>query len=224
MSSAQTLPMLKRVLLVVGSVLLIDQIVKIYIKLNFRIGERFPVLKEVFEIHFIENKGMAFGMEIPSAWGKIALSLFRIVAVVVISLYLRRIIREGAHKGFVTCVALILAGAVGNIIDSAFYGMLFSTSSIVQAATLLPPDGGYAPFLHGDVVDMLHFTVKWPSWLGGNGINEIFPPIFNIADAAITVGVIWILIRQRVYFAKPEEEKSEEPEVAGNSEEGAVQA
>lgn len=196
--------MLRRNLLVILSVLLIDQISKLWIKLNFTIGERINVIDGFFEIHFIENTGMAFGMEIPGEWGKIILSTFRIVAVIVISIYLLRIIREKAHKGFITCVALILAGAIGNIIDSMFYGLLFGRSSFGRVAEFMPPDGGYAGFLKGNVVDMLHFTATWPEWMpfvDRPGI-EIFPPIFNVADSAITIGVFWILIRQKKYFAK----------------------
>lgn len=196
--------MLRRNLLVILSVLLIDQISKLWIKLNFTIGERINVIDGFFEIHFIENTGMAFGMEIPGEWGKIILSTFRIVAVIVISIYLLRIIREKAHKGFITCVALILAGAIGNIIDSMFYGLLFGRSSFGRVAEFMPADGGYAGFLKGNVVDMLHFTATWPEWMpfvDRPGI-EIFPPIFNVADSAITIGVFWILIRQKKYFAK----------------------
>jgi signal peptidase II len=196
--------MLRRNLLVILSVLLIDQISKLWIKLNFTIGERINVIDGFFEIHFIENTGMAFGMEIPGEWGKIILSTFRIVAVVVISIYLLRIIREKAHRGFITCVALILAGAIGNIIDSMFYGLAFGRSSFGRVAEFMPEGGGYAGFLKGNVVDMLHFTATWPEWMpfvDRPGI-EIFPPIFNVADSAITVGVFWILIRQKKYFAK----------------------
>jgi signal peptidase II len=125
-----------------------------------------------------------------------------------IAWYILGLIKTGAHKGFITSVALILAGAFGNIIDSAVYGLLFGRSTYTQVAGFMPADGGYAGFLKGFVVDMFHFTVKWPDWVpyfGGTGA-EIFPPIFNVADAAITVGVIWILIRQRAYF--PKEEKA----------------
>lgn len=199
--------MIKRILFVLTAVLLIDQLVKIWVKLSFTIGERILLIPGFFELHFIENTGMAFGMEIPGSWGKIALSLFRIVAVLVISLYLKRLIKDGAHKGFITCVTLILAGALGNIIDSALYGIIFSRSSFGELAEFMPLDGGYASFLRGNVVDMLHFTLKWPEWVPwGNGHpGEVFPPIFNVADSAITVGVIWILIRQKAYFARTEE-------------------
>lgn len=216
--------MIKRILLVLTTVLLIDQLTKIWVKLTFTIGERIVLIPGFFELHFIENTGMAFGMEIPGSWGKIALSLFRIVAVVVITLYLKRLIKDGAHKGFITCVALILAGALGNIIDSALYGIIFSRSSFGQLAEFMPADGGYASFLRGNVVDMLHFTVKWPEWVpwGNGNAGEIFPPIFNVADSAITVGVIWILIRQKLYFARHEEthadEQAEDSSVVDSSE------
>lgn len=212
--------MLRRNLLVIFIVLLIDQISKLWIKLNFTIGERINVIDGFFEIHFIENTGMAFGMEIPGEWGKIILSTFRIVAVVVISIYLLRIIREKAHRGFITCVALILAGAIGNIIDSMFYGLAFGRSSFGRVAEFMPEGGGYAGFLKGNVVDMLHFTAAWPEWMpfvDRPGI-EIFPPIFNIADSAITVGVFWILIRQKKYFAKdPARVANDSSEVEGGS-------
>lgn len=211
--------MLKRVLIVIFAVLLVDQASKIWIKLSWTIGERIPLIPGFFELHFIENNGMAFGMALPGDWGKIALSLFRVVAIVLIALYLRRLIREGAHKGFVTCVAFIFAGAFGNIIDSAFYGVIFGKSSFVEVAQFMPESGGYTGFLRGHVVDMLHFTVRWPSWMPffGETRSEIFPPIFNIADAAISVGVIWILLRQRAFFPKP---KKAAPVEEANGQEG----
>lgn len=191
-----------RILSVVASVLLIDQISKVWIKLNYTIGENLEVIPGFFEIRFIENTGMAFGLEIPGEWGKYLLTGFRVVAVIVISIYLIRLIRERAHKGFVTCVALILSGAVGNILDSLFYGVAFSKSTYGSVAQFLPESGGYSGFLRGNVVDMLHFTATWPEWvpLVNRPDVEIFPPIFNVADSAITIGVFWILIRQKKYF------------------------
>jgi signal peptidase II len=193
---------LKRALLVVGLVVLIDQIVKIWIKLNFRLYEKIEVIQGVLQIHFIENPGMAFGWNIPTDWGKLGLSIFRIVAVVVIALYLKKLIKIQVHKGFIVCVALVLAGALGNIIDSVCYGMLFSASTPGRVAEFLPAAGGYSGFLRGDVVDMIHFCAKFPDWVpyfGGTG-KQIFPPIFNIADSSITIGIIWIIIRQKSYF------------------------
>lgn len=199
--------MLKRVLLVIFSVLLIDQVSKLWIKLSWTIGERVTLIPGLFELHFIENNGMAFGMALPGDWGKIALSLFRLVAIVLIAIYLRKLLKTGAHAGFITCVAFIFAGAFGNIIDSMFYGMIFGKSSFVEVAAFLPESGGYTGFLRGHVVDMLHFTLRWPEWAPFEG--EIFPPIFNVADAAITLGVLWILIRQKAYFPKDKEVKQE---------------
>lgn len=189
--------------------LFIDQALKIYIKLNFHFGESVPIIKGFFELNFIENPGMAFGWELPFGDGKIILTLFRIVAVFVIAFYLKRVIKEGQHKGFVTCVSMVLAGAIGNIIDSAIYGKLFTGSSNHNTATWANglEHKPYGEFLKGDVVDMLHFTLKWPEWTHSMGLEGlVFPPVFNVADAAISIGVIWILIRQRTYFAKAKQQ------------------
>lgn len=211
--------MLKRALWVVFAVLLVDQVSKIWIKSTWVIGQRMTVIPGLIELHFIENQGMAFGMALPGDWGKIALSVFRIIAVGVIGYYILTLIREKAPKGLIICAALVFAGALGNIIDSMFYGLLFGKSTDTQVAQFLPEEGGYSGFLRGSVVDMLHFTVKWPEWMPffGKKGGEIFPPIFNVADAAITVGVIWILIKQRTYF--PRKNKAEVSAMTEPSEE-----
>lgn len=178
------------------------------------LDESIPVFGDWFYIHFIENPGMAFGFEFGGEMGKLALSLFRIVAIVFIAVYLRKLIKEGASRGFIICVSLVLAGAAGNIIDSAFYGMIFSESPPFspQTAIMFPPDGGYSSFLHGHVVDMLHFPIidtywpEWIPWVGGDRL-QFFRPIFNIADTAISTGMILILINQRRFF--PAEKKEE---------------
>ncbi len=144
-----------------------DQVSKVLVKTNMTLGESIPVLGNWFIIHFTENYGMAFGMEFSGEYGKLFLSLFRIVAVAFIGWYLYRLVGKRAHKGLIVCVSLIFAGALGNIIDSAFYGMLFNESH-GQVAQFLPEEGGYGTFLHGKVVDMLHFPVitgTFPSWI-----------------------------------------------------------
>ncbi len=193
--------------------LLADQWLKIWVKTNLMLGGGFPVFGEWFQIHFIENKGMAFGMEFGGDWGKLALSLFRIIAVFGIGYYLFKI-SKGAHKGFRVCVALIFAGAIGNILDSAFYGLIFN-ESFNQIATFMPEEGGYAPFLHGWVVDMLWFPLfegTFPEWMPFWGGEDFlfFRPVFNIADAAISVGIAIIFLFNKRFFNKKESEEIEE--------------
>jgi signal peptidase II len=178
----------KKTLLLIFTVLLIDQVSKFYIKLNFRLGESVEVFSW-FQIYFIENNGMAFGMEI---FGKLFLTLFRIVAVAGLSYFIYHLIRKQARTGFVLAVSLLLAGAAGNIFDSVFYGVLFN-DSYGQVASLLPAEGGYAPLFYGKVVDMLYF----PIIVNSAGETLFFSPVFNIADSAISVSAAIILIFYR---------------------------
>ena len=188
-------------LIVIFGVLLIDQISKIWVKTHMEISEEIPVFGDWFIIHFTENNGMAFGIEIPWEYGKLALSLFRIFAVALIGYYLFTLPKKGASKGLMVCGSLSFAGAIGNIIDSAFYGVLFS-DSYYQVATFMPEEGGYAPLLFGRVVDMLYFPL-WegylPEWLGGDYFI-FFRPVFNIADSAISIGVVSIILFYKKFF------------------------
>ena len=202
----------KQIALLIILVLLADQVLKIYIKTHFYYQEEHKVLGNWFKLHFIENEGMAWGGKIPGGFGKIILTLFRLVAVIVGTFYLRNIIRKKYHKGFIICAALIYAGALGNLLDSMFYGLIFSNSDpyMQNVAKLFPAGGGYTSFLHGKVVDMLYFPIidsHFPSWLpvwGGQDF-EFFSPVFNLADASISTGVIAILIWQKKFF--PHKEK-----------------
>lgn len=194
-------------------VLVIDQAVKIWIKTTMYLGQEFPVLGNWFYIHFTENPGMAFGMEFGGEWGKLALSLFRIVAVSGIA-YVLFTLPKTTPKGLKICGSLILAGAIGNIIDSAFYGVIFN-DSFNQLATFFPEGGGYETFLHGRVVDMFWFPLfegtfpEWfPLWAGEDYL--FFRPVFNIADAAISVGIVLIFIFQKRFFKTPAVEVNEE--------------
>lgn len=164
-------------------------------------------------IHFVENNGMAFGISLGGEYGKLALSLFRIVAVVALAYYIRLLIKAGVATGILVSFALILAGAVGNILDSAFYGLIFSESYHGQVAMIFPEGGGYAGFLHGKVVDMLHFplfTGIYPEWVPflGNSTYTFFSPVFNLADSSITIGVLYILIFQRKFFKTTAKEET----------------
>jgi signal peptidase II len=195
---------LKKSFILIFIILLIDQLVKFWIKTNLMLGEEIPVFGNWFIIHFVENNGMAFGMELSWKFGKIFLSVFRIVAVVLIGWYLVKLSKNGAHQWLLYSVALVFVGAVGNIIDSVFYGMIFS-DSYSQIATLFPAEGGYSSFLHGKVVDMLYFPIikgTYPEWVPFKGDESFifFRPVFNIADSAITIGISIILIFQKRFF------------------------
>ncbi len=185
-------------LITVFLVLLIDQFIKIYIKTHYHFGE-VARLNDGVMLYFTENPGMAFGYEFGGDYGKLILSVFRIIACIVGLFYIRYIIKQGEAKGFIFAVSLILAGAVGNILDSMFYGLLFGQSSINDIAEFLPAEGGYAGFLHGHVVDMFYFPLingHFPTWfpIWGGEEFQFFRPIFNFADAAISGGIGIIIL------------------------------
>lgn len=193
-----------KALLLIFSILVIDQVVKIIVKTNMVIGEEIPVFGNWFRIHFLENNGMAFGMEWGGKTGKIALSVFRMIAIAGISWYLNDIIKKNAHIGLIVSVSAIIAGAAGNLIDSAFYGMIFS-ESWHTAAVMFPDGGGYSSFLLGRVVDMLYFPIidtHWPDWSPFRPGQSLifFRPVFNLADASITTGVLAILVFQKRFL------------------------
>lgn len=188
-------------LLVILLVILIDQVLKVWVKMNMFYNESIYIA-DWFKIYFTENNGMAFGMEI---FGKLFLTSFRIVAVSVILYYLFKIINKGYKTGYIVCISLIFAGAVGNIIDSMFYGVFFSESTFTSLATFLPEGGGYAPLMYGKVVDMFYFPIietTWPEWvpLYGGSKFIFFSPVFNFADSAISCGVIALLLFYRKYI------------------------
>ncbi|MEY2830272.1 MAG: hypothetical protein RIQ33_2130 [Bacteroidota bacterium] len=186
-------------------ILLIDQLLKIYIKMNFKIGDEIH-FTNWFQFHFIENKGMAFGLELEGVWGKIILSIFRIFAsAAIFYFFIYKSIKANQHIGFIICMSAIFAGAVGNILDSLYFGLIFSESTPFQIATLFPKGGGYAPILQGKVVDMIYFPL-WegylPHWIPffGGKFFAFFDAIFNIADSAITCSVIALLLFQTTFF------------------------
>ena len=203
----------KQIIFLILAILLIDQGSKFYIKLNYYTGEEHNVFGTWFRLHFVENEGMAWGWKFGGEFGKIALTLFRLAAVIWGSFLIRNFIRQKQHKVFLICAALIYAGALGNLIDSLFYGLIFEASNpfTQNVATFLPAGGGYAGLFHGKVVDMLYFPIitnsHYPSWIpivGGEEF-EFFRPVFNVADMAISTGVIAILIFQNKFFNRPEE-------------------
>lgn len=190
--------------LVVVLVVVVDQWLKIWIKTHFYMGEDLEILPW-FQLFFIENNGMAFGLEMGS---KLILSVFRVVAVAALIYYIYWLVRKGGVKtGYLICIALVAAGAAGNIIDCVFYGRIFDNPAPPQVATLFPEGGGYAPWLHGRVVDMLYFPLfsfDWPAWVPVIGGQHFifFQPVFNIADAAISVGVIILFIFYSRYISE----------------------
>lgn len=186
--------------IVVGLVVL-DHVVKISVKTTMTLGESHNVLGNWFRWCFVENEGAAFGMSLGGDYGKLALSLFRIVAIGALVWFVHYLRKQKAPTGVVVGFALILAGALGNMIDSAFYGMIFSESTFASVATFLPEGGGYAPFLHGKVVDMLYFPLfHWPEWMPLIGGDLFFSPVFNFADSYITIAVFYLLIFHWRYF------------------------
>lgn len=208
---------LKHVVLIISAIIIVDQVLKIWIKTNHPTGEVTRVLgMNWFRLHFIENPGMAWGWKFGNETGKMVLTLFRLAAVIFGTWYLHRIVKQEYKRGFIICASLIYAGALGNLIDSMFYGMIFDKGLKYDPAIIdyLQYSGvaefssnGYSSFLHGSVVDMLYFPLfkgHFPSWMpfvGGDEF-EFFSAIFNIADASISIGVITLLLFQKRFFKK----------------------
>ncbi len=198
---------LKKAGLIIFLILLVDQVLKIYIKTNFHLYESVKVNGwEWFQIYFVENQGAAWGIELPGKYGKITLSLFRLIIAPVIAIWLYKSIKENAPKLLIIAISLIFAGAVGNIIDSLIYGSIFNESTSGQIATFMPEEGGYAQPLFGKVVDMLYFPfikdAHFPEWfpIWGGETFTFFNAIFNIADMAISTGVgILLVFNKRVF-------------------------
>jgi signal peptidase II len=209
---------IKHVVLIIGTIILVDQVLKIWIKTNYPEGPVMNVLgQRWFRLHFIENPGMAWGWKFGNETGKMILTLFRLAAVIFGTWYLGKIVKQHYRRGFIICAALIYAGALGNLLDSMFYGMLFDKGLHYDAAindyvryagVAHFSSNGYSSFLHGSVVDMLYFPIitkaHFPDWfpfVGGDEF-EFFSPIFNIADASISIGVITLLLFQKRFFKK----------------------
>jgi signal peptidase II len=215
----------KHVAFIIALVVIADQALKLYIKTHFNLNEPRAIMGNWFQLYFVENPGMAYGMKFGGNWGKLVLTVFRFAAVIFGTWYLGSIIKQKYHKGFIICAALIYAGALGNLIDSAFYGLIFDKGMVPDP---MDPTGkeylgygglavlarhGYSSFLHGNVVDMLYFPVlkgHFPSWVpfwGGDDF-EFFRPIFNLADAAISTGVITILVFQKKFFKQRKDDET----------------
>jgi signal peptidase II len=202
---------LRNTFLFILAIIVIDQGLKIWIKTSFTFGPVMDVMGlSWFKLYFIENEGMAWGWKFGGDWGKVALTLFRLVAVIWGTWYIANIVKEKYKTGFIICASMIYAGALGNLIDSLFYGMIFEESTYYQIANAFTGKG-YAGFLHGHVVDMLYFPIirsNYPDWfpfVGGSSF-EFFSPIFNIADASISIGIITLLLFQKKLYKKKEEE------------------
>jgi signal peptidase II len=215
-----------QVFLLAFLILLVDQVFKIYIKTNYYMGQETVLFESLpwFRLHFVENEGMAYGWKFGGSWGKIALTTFRLIAVAIGTFYLLSIIKKKFHTGYIVCVTFIYAGAIGNLVDSLFYGMVFELSDVYQQnlAKGFWKEGftvGYESFLHGRVVDMLYFPIvengRFPDWFpvwGGESF-EFFRPVFNIADTAISGGVFALILFQNRFFPEVKENKEETPTV-----------
>lgn len=195
----------KNTAIFIAILLLIDQIIKFAVKLNMTINQSFNVFGDWCQIRFIENPGAAFGMQLGGDYGKLILSSFRVILVIVLIFYIVRLIKKKAPKGAIIGCAMIVAGALGNIIDGIFYGVIFSESTFYQVATLFPAGGGYSSWMHGNVVDMFYFPIikgylpEWIPFVGGE-FFEFFSPIFNAADSYISVAIFYLILFQRHIF------------------------
>lgn len=201
---------MKKAFIIVFVILFVDQFLKIWIKTHMHLGEEISIFGNWFIIHFTENEGMAFGMKLGGNWGKLILSIFRILAVILMVWWLYNITRKKVSNGVIISVALVIAGAMGNILDSAFYGLIFNESTYMQVASFMPAEGGYTGFLYGKVVDMLYFPIidtRFPTWFPFYGGQDFvfFRPVFNIADSSITIGVLMLIIFQKKFFKKEEQ-------------------
>lgn len=204
----------RKSILIILLILVADQILKILVKTNMTLYQQIPLLWNWGILHFVENNGMAFGLSLPGTWGKALLTSFRILAVIAIGIYLRQLIRIGAHTGLIMTLSMVMAGALGNIIDSVFYGVIFSESSPLEKAVLFPQAGGYAPLFHGKVVDMFYFPVikgNYPEWFREGSSFVFFRPVFNIADASISMAVAIILLNQKRFFRHVAHSDQEDP-------------
>ena len=207
----------RHIFLIIGIIIIADQAFKIFIKTHYHPGESRPVLGNWFQLYFIENEGMAYGWKFGGGFGKIALTLFRLGAVIFGIFYLKRIIEEKLHPGYIICVALVFAGALGNLLDSLFYGLIFDKSSFnTDEISGIFTGRGYASFLHGNVVDMIYLPLihirKLPDWIpfwGGKPF-AFFNYIFNIADASVSIGVISILLFRKRFFKNDSEKNDHE--------------
>ena len=197
---------------IVLAILIIDQVIKIWVKTHMTLHEQIEILSW-FKIVFIENNGMAYGMEIGS---KLVLSIFRVIAIAVLGYYIAHQVKKQARWGYIVCLSMVMAGAAGNIFDSMFYGLIFNASSEFYTSYFVPFGTGYAPFLMGKVVDMFYFPLivtTWPSWIpmvGGDSF-VFFSPIFNFADSSISVGVVLLLLFYRKEISEISLKKKEVP-------------
>ncbi len=217
------------VTLVVIALLILDQVIKVYIKTSFHPEEHKYLIGSWFAAHYIENQGMAFGTTFgASIWHKLALSIFRVVAIIFIAYYLIKEAKKGAKLSFLIALGFIWAGATGNLIDSMFYDFFFHFNPCDRFNQLegskvmadckdfgrsFPVEVRHRGFLLGNVVDMFQFDVLWPKWVPYLGGGQVFPAIFNVADASITVGVATLIIRQRSFFPKKKNSNPETEEV-----------